>query len=210
MRIVASLTDPNDVVAATDAGADLIEVRFDLMKGEPEGIVQEFRRRTKLPLIATLRSSVEGGKFSGNTEEWFQIIKSIISHIDYIDIERRFSTHADTIKKQGKTIIASYHTKEMPQLFELFTLERDLRMYGDIPKIVVAPGGDEDIIELFFFTHAAKKPICLSIMGGKYRYARIILPLIGSEFVYCHIGKPTAEGQFSIGELKTIMGLISS
>lgn len=107
-------------------------------------------------------------------------------------------------------IIASCHTLVMPSLFELFALERELREYGDMPKIVVTPRHPEDIIELISFTHAAKKPVCTGIMGSAFRYARLLLPLFGSEFVYCHAGTPTAEGQYSVSEAKEVMRLFGA
>jgi 3-dehydroquinate dehydratase-1 len=96
----------------------------------------------------------------------------------------------------------------MPVLFNLFALERELREYGDIVKIVVAPKSEEDVISLISFTHAALKPVCTGIMGARFRYARAILPLFGSEFAYCHAGVPTAEGQYSVGEFVRLMDIL--
>ena len=208
VKIVASLTDHRDAPAASAAGADLIELRLDLMDGDVLKGVQECHRLTGLPVIATLRSIQEGGNYSGTPDEWLRVILPIIPYADYIDIERRFSAHADAIRTHDVGIIVSCHTPEMPSLFELFGLERELLAYGDIPKIVVTPRHEEDIIELISFTHAAKKPVCTGVMGAGFRYARLILPLFGSEFVYCHAGTPTAEGQYSIAEVKEAMRLL--
>jgi len=91
----------------------------------------------------------------------------------------------------------------------LFVLEQELRSYGEIPKIVVTPGNEDDLIDLIAFTHAAKKPICTGVMGVAFRYARAILPLFGSEFVYCHTGVPTAVGQYSVEEFVALRKLLS-
>jgi 3-dehydroquinate dehydratase-1 len=88
-------------------------------------------------------------------------------------------------------------------------MERELRAYGDIPKIVVTPENDADVIELLTFTEAAAKPVCTGVMGSEFRHARAMLPLFGSEFVYCHTGSPTAAGQYSVEEfvqLRTLLG----
>ena len=207
VKIVASLTDPGNAPAASAAGADVLELRLDLMDGDILKGVQECHRLTGLPVIATLRSILDGGRYSGNPDEWLRVIQSIMPYADYIDVERCFSAHADTIRTHDVTIIASCHTPEMPSLFELFGLERELQVYGDIPKIVVTPRHEEDIIELISFTHAAKKPVCTGVMGAGFRYARLVLPLFGSEFVYCHVGTPTAEGQYSVAEVKEAMRL---
>jgi 3-dehydroquinate dehydratase-1 len=209
MRIVASLTDPTLVPAAVTAGADLVELRLDLMEGDCVHGVLACREQTKLPIIATLRSADEGGKYVGDAGEWLRAIQPVIPHVDFVDVEQRFSTHADTIRAQDVTVIASFHTQGMPSLFELFGRERELRAYGDIPKIVVTPRHEEDIIEMIAFTHAARKPVCTGVMGEGFRYARLILPLFGSEFIYCHAGTPTADGQYSVGEAKSAIALFS-
>jgi 3-dehydroquinate dehydratase-1 len=207
VKVVASLTDPKDAPAASAAGADVLELRLDLMDGDILKGVQECHRLTGLPVIATLRSVPEGGKYAGNPDDWFRVIEPLLPYADFVDVERRFSAHADMIRTHDVTTIASCHTPEMPSLFELFGLERELQEYGDIPKIVVTPRHDEDIIELISFTHAAKKPVCTGVMGAGFRYARLVLPLFGSEFVYCHVGTSTAEGQYSVAEVKEAMRL---
>ena len=53
-----------------------------------------------------------------------------------------------------------------------------------------------------------KKTGCTGVMGASFRYARAILPLFGSEFVYCHTGVPTAEGQYSVKEFVALRKLL--
>ena len=93
----------------------------------------------------------------------------VISLVDYIDVEQRFATCALDIKEAGKQIISSHHTGQMMSLHDLFRLERDLRTFGDIVKIIVTPQNEEDIIEAIAFTHAVKKPVCTGVMGAQFR-----------------------------------------
>jgi 3-dehydroquinate dehydratase-1 len=58
------------------------------------------------------------------------------------------------------------------------------------------------------FTHAIKKPICTGVMGAQFRYARAILPLFGSELVYCNVGTATAHGQYSVKEYTNLIELL--
>jgi 3-dehydroquinate dehydratase-1 len=208
MKIVAALTDPTHAVIAQEQGADLIELRLDLFEGDLAGHVRRCRKQVTLPIIATLRSGVEGGRYFGNAEEWMQRLAPIVPLVDYIDIEQRFSENAPAIRAVGKLVIASCHEAGMLNLTELFHLERNLREFGDIPKIIVTPQGEDDLIDLISFTCAAKKPICTGVMGAGHRYARAILPLFGSEFVYCYVGTPTAEGQYSVEEFVQIRKLL--
>jgi len=208
MKIVAALTDPTHAVMAQEQGADMIELRLDLFEGDLAGHARRCRKLVTLPIIATLRSGAEGGRFFGNAEEWMQRLSPIVPLVDYIDIEQRFSGNAPAIRAVGKQVIASCHEAGMLNLTELFHLERNLREFGDIPKIIVTPRGEDDLIDLISFTCAAKKPICTGVMGSGFRYARAILPLFGSEFVYCHTGTPTAEGQYSVAEFVQLRKLL--
>lgn len=200
MKIVAALTDPAHAARAQEQGADMIELRFDLMEGDPVTLVQACREGCSLPVIATLRSAQEGGQFFGDAEEWFERIRLVIPLVDSVDIEQRFAAYALQVKQAGKMIIASHHASQMIPLYDLFILERNLRTFGDIVKIIVTPADQDDIIELIEFTHIIKKPLCTGVIGAQFRYARAILPLFGSELVYCYIVNATAAGQYSVEE----------
>jgi len=208
MKIVAALTDPSRAAEAEKQGADLAELRIDLMDGDPARILRQYRRDCRLPVIVTLRSAPEGGRFFGDTEAWMEKIRPLLPFADYIDIEQQFSRHAPEVREAGRKVIASFHTGAMMPLAALFEKERELRAFGDIPKIVITPQTNADLVELVTFTEAAKKPIITGVMGSQFRYARAVLPLFGSVFVYCHTGDPTAAGQYSVGEFVALRRLL--
>lgn len=208
MKIVAALTGPAHAAMAQEQGADLIELRLDLFEGDLAEQARRCWEQVTLPLIATLRSEQEGGRYSGTAEEWMERLSPVMPFVDYVDIEQRFSGNAPAIRAVGKQVIASCHEGRMLSLSELFQTERNLRAYGDIPKIIVTPQDEDDLIDLISFTTAAKKPVCTGVMGSHLRYARAILPLFGSEFVYCHTGNPTAAGQYSVGEFVSLRRLL--
>jgi 3-dehydroquinate dehydratase-1 len=210
MKIVASLTDPAQASRAKELGADIIELRFDLAGNDPLTCVQVCRDACSLPIIGTIRSAPEGGTFFGDAAAWLEKICPVIPLVDYIDMEQRFASCAAQVRESGTAIIASHHTGKMLSLPDLFALERDLRTYGNIVKIVVTPGNEGDILELLEFTHAVKKPVCTGVMGAQFRYARAILPLFGSGLVYCHTGTITAVGQYSVQEFISIMTLLKN
>jgi len=208
MKIVAALTDPAHAAGAERQGADMVELRLDLMDGDPVEIFRQYRKDCSLPVIATLRSAPEGGRFFGSAGAWIEKIRPLLSSADYIDIEERFALHAPEVRGAGRKVIASFHAGTMLPLAELFGKERDLRAFGDIPKIVITPQTDADLVELVTFTEAAKKPIITGVMGSQFRYARAVLPLFGSAFVYCHAGDPTAAGQYSVEEFVALRKLL--
>jgi 3-dehydroquinate dehydratase-1 len=96
----------------------------------------------------------------------------------------------------------------MPTPPELGRIEEMLRSYGDIPKIVVKPRTRDDLFRAYRVHPPGAEPICTSIMGAEFRYARAILPLMGSEFTFCHAGTPTAEGQYHISEMRQLADLL--
>lgn len=208
MKIVGALTDPALAAAAQEQGADMLEIRFDLMDGDPAAIAEQVTTHCTLPVIATFRSLGEGGGYAGTPDEWFLKISSVLPFVDFVDIERRFSPQAGTIRKEGKVVIASYHSDRMPSLYELFDLERAMRCTGDIVKIIVTPQSRADLIDLITFTNAVTEPLCTGVMGDEFRYARAILPLFGSDLVYCRVGTPAATGQYSIEEFVTLRALL--
>ena len=208
MKIVAALADPTHAAMAERQGADMVELRVDLYGGDRVQQVRDARAACTLPIIVTLRSAREGGQFFGTADAWMKIVEPLIPFAGYVDIEQPFAMHAPAIRRAGKKVIASHHTGGMLPLPALFAMERELRTYGDIPKIVVTPQSDEDVLGLLSFTLAVNKPVVTGVMGSAFRHARAMLPFFGSEFVYCHTGDPTAEGQYSVEEFVQLRKLL--
>ncbi|WFN34875.1 type I 3-dehydroquinate dehydratase [Methanogenium sp. S4BF] len=204
MKTVVALTNPADIDAAADSGADYIELRIDLFHGEPETIC----RRDDVPFIVTLRSSAEGGMFSGSPAEWWSIVEPWCRYAAYIDIEQQFSVYAREVKTRGPGVIASLHLADTPDTETLQACEKSLREYGDIPKIITTPRSKDDLLRLLSLTVAASGPICTGTMGTELRYGRVLAGLFGSEMVYCHFGAPTAVGQYHIKEMREILHLL--
>lgn len=207
MQFVASVPDTSFIPAALASGADVIEVRLDLtgpVSEEEAGIIF---RDLPVPLIFTVRTAAEGGMFSGRAEEWWDMVQPCLPYATFIDVEGSFRSFAPVLRRKKKTIIASFHTPSMPDPGSLETLRRDLAGYGDIPKIVVGPRSEEDVLSLLSFTLHAEKPIITSIMGSRFSFIRLILPFFGSSFIYCHAGSPAAEGQIHLSRAREIMGM---
>jgi 3-dehydroquinate dehydratase-1 len=139
---------------------------------------------------------------------WWEIAKPLLRYGDLVDVEMAYSSFSPEIHRLGKSIIASRHADTMPSAEELADLARDLRRYGDIPKIVVRPADERDLLTLLSFTLSAEKPICTGVQGEAYRYARVILPLFGSELAYTHAGTPAAQGQYSLGDFQKVQALL--
>lgn len=209
MKTVVSLTTPEDWYLAQELGADLIEIRLDMMSNEMQETMHSLCLQKSVPLIITMRSSDEGGSFSKSPEDWFAAIEPWLDCADYIDVEWRYASFASFIREKGIGIIASYHSNTMLSPGELQNFLEKLRSIGDIPKIVMTPRSHEDVLRLISFTLNSEKPLCTGVLGDSFRYARVMLPLFGSELVYCHAGAPTAPGQYHIKEMHTMLAMLS-
>ncbi|MDD1666914.1 MAG: type I 3-dehydroquinate dehydratase [Methanomicrobiales archaeon] len=208
MRIVATVVDAREAARAAALSPDLLEVRVDLMEKDPAAELPSIRSAFRGPIILTLRSEAEGGRFAGSPGEWWEMVEPLLTFADFVDVEMPFSSFAPLIRGKGKGIIASRHAMDMPASGELRRVERELRRYGDIPKIVVRPADEQDLLELLKFTLRAEKPVCTGVLGDEFRFARVILPFFGSEFAYTHAGTQAAPGQFSLADFKKVQALL--
>ncbi len=210
MKIVAMVVNAREAALAAGLCPDLIEVRIDLMDRDPAGELPSIRSAFAGPVILTNRSRAEGGRFGGSPEEWWDGLRPLLRFGDLVDIEVPCSSYSPRVRREGKRIIASRHVLDMPAPGELMRIERELRSYGDIPKIVVLPRDERDLLDLLRFTLEAEKPVCTGVLGDSFRFARAILPLFGSELVYAHAGTPAAPGQFSLEDFRKIQALLGT
>lgn len=209
MQCAVSVPDLGLIKEALSAGADLIEVRLDLTGPVPEGTAREAFSGIPVPIILTIRSTSEGGSFEGRPDEWWDTLLPVIPYAAYVDVEERFASFSPRLRERKITPISSLHTTSMPDPAALCALETRLRTFGDIPKIVVAPRSEDDILALLSFTRNAKKPVITSIMGVDFRYARLLLPLFGSFLIYCHCGAAASPGQYHVREWREFCRLVS-
>jgi len=207
-KLIISVSSLQDLRTAINFSPDLIEIRIDLAGEEEELLLESCKSHITVPLIGTIRSTGEGGSFKGSPEDWFEQIKPWIPICNYIDLERQFSGFSSEIRNLGKEIIPSVHLEYMPGEDELFSLEKELRMTGDIPKIIVTPDSHEDVLTLSDFTLKCKKPVITGVMGNKYRWARALCCLFGSYGVFCHAGSPASQGQYHIDEMRQLLALL--
>jgi 3-dehydroquinate dehydratase I len=208
VKIVASINRGPGESGITGLQPDLIELRLDLISGDRMTTTARWHEVTNIPLVITLRSSAEGGQFSGTARDWWEIVNPLLPFASYVDIEQQFSSFAPEVKKQGCMVVGSFHTMSMPSLSGLEDLGKVLRTYGDLPKIVVSPEDYDQVLDLLAFTSHAEKPVITSIMGERFRHIRAVLPLFGSSWVFGHAGSATSAGQYSVEELKSLFAIL--
>lgn len=209
-RIVAVLGKGalRDVSATADA--DMIEVRLDLVVGDPLGALKEVRLATSKPIIATNRLPSEGGGFKGSERERIELLRRAADFADYVDIELRAELREELMNRIDKQFIVSYHDFDgMLGLDELRAILEEIKDTGAaIAKIAVTSSSLKDNLLILDFLLEVDIPLCMIAMGDVGRHLRAVAPLYGSALTYGYVSELTAPGQMSVSELRQALMLM--
>ncbi len=214
-KIVAVINRFDEVEMAEKAGADLLEIRMDLIP-KKEDVVRFFKDvtdATSLPIIATNRMISEGGSFVGSEDQRISMLISVMEYADAVDIEFR-AVEKDVViegaRKREKVVIVSYHDfAGTPTKEQMLEIVKEARNMENIPKLAVMANSLSDVISLLEVTLQAQKPLCTIAMGPLGKHSRVMAPLYGSALTYGHVsGAAKAPGQLSVGELKNALDIL--
>ena len=234
-EIVAAIASGpvRNAIRATGDGADMIEIRIDLLDCPHDGphspdsqdslqslrlLFEELNNAVQIPIIATNRISTEGGGFTGSEEERIQILLSVLELVDVVDIELRAEPECrdmvvQSAKAAGKRVIISYHDfSATPSIAEMQKILSECFDAGaDIAKLATTPQSYDDALRLLKLTLENKsRQVCIIGMGAYGAHTRVIAPLYGSVIAYASIGDATAPGQFSVSELAMMIRMLGS
>jgi len=212
---------------AAEIGADILEIRLDLLEIRDRDIAAEIIRKVKsetsLPIIITNRSYIEGGKWGGEEAERIGLIKDLLSlrdGPDAVDIELSIDEDErdraiEAAKNNGKTVIISSHDfSKTPSFVEMkATLEDAFIAGADIAKLAVMPQSMKNVMDLLRVTldfGGAGRAICTIAMGDLGKHTRVIAPFYGSVLTYASVENTilTPPGQLPVDKLKKIMELL--
>ncbi|HHV23580.1 MAG TPA: type I 3-dehydroquinate dehydratase [Methanosarcina sp.] len=217
---------------AAEMGADLLEIRLDLLGIKDletaAETIRKIKSETRLPVILTNRSSTEGGKWEGKESERIGLLTALLStnHFslkdgpDAVDIElsarrEERGNVVKTAKSCGKTVIISSHDfSKTPAFHEMkTTLEEAFLAGADIAKLAVMPHSMRDVLDLLRVALDAREAggaVCAIAMGKLGKHTRVIAPFYGSVLTYATVEGTVsaAPGQFQVDEVKKIMELL--
>ncbi|NYT00661.1 MAG: type I 3-dehydroquinate dehydratase [Methanocellales archaeon] len=214
-KIVGVINSFDEVEMAEKAGADILEIRMDLIPKKND-IIQFFKdviNITSLPIIATNRLNSEGGSFFGSEDQRISMLMSVMEYSDAVDIELR-AIGRDFVMDQARNndivSIISYHDfSETPTKEQMLKILKEARLIGDIPKLAVMATSLSDIVSLLEVTLQVQKPLCMIAMGPIGKHSRVIAPIYGSAFTYGHVsGAAKAPGQLSVRELRNALDIL--
>lgn len=212
---------------AAEMGADVLEIRLDLLgirKQETAAeIIRKVKSETELPVIITNRSRNEGGKWEGQEAERIGLIADLLSlkdGPDAVDIELSADRdERDNIVKAAKThgrtvIISSHDFSKTPSFQEMKAiLEKAFQAGADIAKIAVMPHSMRDTLDLLGVALDARdagRTVCTIAMGKLGKHTRVIAPFYGSVLTYASVERTmsAAPGQLPVDKLKKVMELL--
>lgn len=197
---------------AKELGADILELRIDLIDGDPYRILRDIKG-FGLPVIITNRMKKEGGAWEGSEIRRIQKLISLIPHADTVDIElcaEEKDLVVNEVRQAGKKVIISIHDfQNTPDNTIMTGFIREAYDAGaDIAKLAVMPHSLNDVIRLLDVTLHSSVPVCAIAMGEIGKHSRVIAPLYGSVLTYGYVDIPVAPGQLRVDELKYMLKLL--
>lgn len=197
---------------AKELGADILELRIDLLDSDARQALQEIKK-TGLPVIITNRMKQEGGAWKGSEEERIQTLISLLPAADAVDIELCAGDRDTVVTKArdaGKTVIISTHDFQKTPGNEVMKgiIKDSFAAGANIAKLAVMSNSLSDVLRLLDITLIAKGAVCTIAMGEKGKFSRFVAPVYGSVLTYGYVEKATAPGQLRVDELRRILKLL--
>jgi 3-dehydroquinate dehydratase/shikimate dehydrogenase len=196
-------------LAEAQAHCFLVELRLDFFKTINNDQIETLRRNFSIPMIFTLRSTLQGGVYTGSEEEKIQqMMKLAFLKPEYIDLEYTISqTFIAELRKKYPTtkIIVSYHDfKKMPSPDHV--RKEMQRLDADIYKMAFMLKSSVEALSLLLFMRVHASNVLAMGMGPFGESTRILGPIFGACFVYGSIEQEstTAPGQIPVKTLSEI------
>jgi 3-dehydroquinate dehydratase / shikimate dehydrogenase len=187
--------------AVAEAGAELVELRLDCLRREPDLKRILANRYTKM--IITVRRGVDGGLWRGDEEKRQRLMReAIVAGVDYVDLE---SDVAPLIRRFGKTqrIVSMHNFRKTPD--DLEEIARPMReMDADIVKVATIAHSMSDASRVLELVAKSNWPTIGIAMGDKGYFTRILGAKFGAPLTYCGFNpdRTFAPGQPRLNDLK--------
>lgn len=199
-------------IKAKELGADILELRLDLIHEDPHQILKELKALC-LPIIITNRMKDEGGAWTGSEHMRIQELVSLIPQADAVDIElgaKKRDMAVKAAKKTGRKVIISTHDFQNTPDIKVMEdyINRSFDAGADIAKLAVMPHTLDDVLRLLEVTLHSSGPVCTIAMGDLGKHSRALSPIYGSVMTYGYVDIPVAPGQLRVDELKYILKLL--
>lgn len=167
--------------AAAEAGVDLVELRLDCLRRDPD--LKRILAKRPTPLVVTIRRGADGGLWRGNEEKRQLLLReAIVAGVDYVDLEMDI---ASQIRRFGKTKrIISYHNfKGTPADLPSIAEQCD-ELDADVVKLAVLAETVADASKVLQLSTKAAVPTIAIAMGEIGVFTRILGRKFGAPFTF--------------------------
>ncbi|ADC46940.1 3-dehydroquinate dehydratase type I AroD [Methanobrevibacter ruminantium M1] len=187
-------------------GADILELRIDGMENPNPKLVREIIEEINFPIIATNRTTREGGFFKGTDKDRIAILRECADVADFVDVELQTNRKLiESITETGVKTIISYHNfKQTPDLDFLIDIVNQEKELGDIAKIAVMPNNLEDTLTVLAILSHFDDTVAIS-MGELGSYTRVIASKFNAPFTFAVANDTTAPGQIDIDTMRVLL-----
>ncbi|MFB6195850.1 MAG: type I 3-dehydroquinate dehydratase [Haloplanus sp.] len=214
--VLAAATADLDDEPAARPHADAVELRMDLAD-DPLAALDDYDG--DLPVIATNRTSEEGGEADAAERERLEVLETASAHetVGAVDVElsslreRAGADLAATARDRDVRVVASVHDFEgTPPESRLVDLLATAADHGDVGKVAVTATDRSDALTVLSATHTATMRgarVASMAMGKAGRHTRAVAPLYGSKIGYAPIdpAEATAPGQYDLATLADLI-----
>ena len=209
--ICVSISEPAQIAPAIQSGAELIELRLDLLGSEPATLYSQLPPGFKT--VATCRPGNQG-----EDERIRMLNEAVKLGASYVDLELEtsdsFATPVmDAAAKQPCDVIFSHHDFEATPGPEQLRhkLAQCYERGGVVAKIATQVGNRQDLLNLISLYGLPGRKVVLG-MGARGRITRVMGPYLGAEFTFASpgSGNETAPGQLSTAQLNAIYKVINA
>jgi 3-dehydroquinate dehydratase-1 len=197
-----------------DIRPDAIEARIDLFADHSPQHVETVLRRlrgTGVPLIGTIRTAAEGGRWRAGEADRERLFAAILPLVEAVDVELTARALARRVARlahaAGRTVIVSSHDfRRTPSAASLTGRVRAARALGaDIVKLAVATEGPSDLARILGILVAHRRvPMVAVAIGRAGTLSRVFFPAAGSLLTYAFArgDAPSAPGQLALDDLQ--------
>jgi 3-dehydroquinate dehydratase type I len=203
------------------SGEILFELRADRMREiKIDRVLEEKGKK----IVVTNRRREEGGGFQGTEKERVSLLlRAVDLGADYVDIEASTDPGLQAEVKNAiaargfrtRLIVSSHDFTETPAEGSLKQkLKECAALSPDIVKIVTLAEAEEDNLKVLGLIPYARKKgqeIISFCLGEKGRRSRVMSLFLGAYLGFASLdkGEESAPGQLSLGEMITVLSILS-
>lgn len=192
---------------------DFFELRLDSLLECNVESVRSLLNQVAVPVIATIRSKAEGGKFEGSLEEQAELVKVCMdSSAEYVDIEVTLLEQFPELisERSPETVLISHHNfDETPDESELQRIIERMkkRATKSIYKIACMAKNAADVVRLTELQKSLEPGRGVIIaMGEQGQLLRLLGPSLGAFTSFASASEQSvASGQLYYKKMKQLM-----